>query len=73
MTTAQDFSDPIGFDTLIGLLNYLPESSKSKLCEMMLNFFVENHPRHSEGFLIPSLFQIAMTLHDKIDFKPTEE
>jgi hypothetical protein len=45
MTTAQDISELIGFETLLGLLNYFPVSVKNKLCEMMLNFFVENHPR----------------------------
>jgi hypothetical protein len=45
MTTAQDFSELIGFENLLGLLNYFPVQVKNKLCEMMLNFFVENHPK----------------------------
>ena len=45
MTTAQDFSELIGFENLLGLLNYFPVSVKNKLCEMMLNFFVEHHPK----------------------------
>lgn len=40
MMTAKDFSELIGFENLLGLLNYFPTSVKNKLCEMMLNFFV---------------------------------
>jgi hypothetical protein len=65
--TAKDFSELIGFENLLGLLNYFPASVKNKLCEMMLNFFVENHPKLEDGFLIHSIFQIAKSLHDKID------
>jgi hypothetical protein len=56
MTTAQDFSELIGFENLLGLLNYFPVSVKNKLCEMMLNFFVEHHPKLQDGFLIHSVF-----------------
>ena len=73
MTTAQDFSELIGFENLLGLLNYFPVSVKNKLCEMMLNFFVEHHPKLQDGFLIHSVFQIAKTLHDKIDAMSTDE
>lgn len=40
MLTAKDFSELIGFENLLGLLNYFPTSVKNKICEMMLNFFV---------------------------------
>ena len=40
MMTAKDFSELIGFENLLGLLNYFPTSIKNKICEMMLNFFV---------------------------------
>lgn len=40
MMTAKDFSELIGFENLLGLLNYFPSGIKNKLCEMMLNFFV---------------------------------
>jgi hypothetical protein len=45
MLTAKDFSELIGFENLLGLLNYFPTSVKNKLCEMMLNFFVENNKK----------------------------
>lgn len=67
MMTAKDFSELIGFENLLGLLNYFPASVKNKLCEMMLNFFVDHHTKLHDGFLIHSIFQIAKTLHDKID------
>ena len=38
MMTAKDFSELIGFENLLGLLNYFPTTVKNKLCEMMLAF-----------------------------------
>lgn len=73
MMTAKDFSELIGFENLLSLLNYFPMSVKNKLCEMMLNFFVEHHTKLSDGFLIHSIFQIAKSLHDKIDSMSSEE
>jgi len=67
MVTAKDFSELIGFENLLGLLNYFSSSVKNKLCEMMLSFFVENHKQLQDGFLIHSIFTIAKTMHDKID------
>lgn len=45
MMTAKDFSELIGFENLLGLLNYFPQSIRNKLCEMMLAFFVDHHPK----------------------------
>ena len=45
MMTAKDFSELIGFENLLGLLNYFPATVRNKLCEMMLNFFVTNNKR----------------------------
>jgi hypothetical protein len=45
MMISKDFSELIGFENLLGLLNYFPVSVKNKLCEMMLNFFVDHHPK----------------------------
>jgi hypothetical protein len=45
MMTAKDFSELIGFENLLGLMNYFPVSVRNKLCEMMLGFFVEHHPK----------------------------
>jgi len=72
MMTAKDFSELIGFENLLGLLNYFPTSVKNKLCEMMLNFFVENNKKLQDGFMIHSIFQVAKTLHDKIDSMSSE-
>jgi len=41
MMTSNDFSELIGFENLLSLLNYFPESMKQKLCEKMLMFFCE--------------------------------
>jgi len=73
MVVSKDFSELIGFENLLGLLNYFPASVKNKLCEMMLNFFVDHHDKLQDGFLIHSIFQIAKTLHDKLDSMSTEE
>lgn len=67
MMTAKDFSELIGFENLLSLLNYFPTTVKNKLCEMMLSFFVTNNKKLQDGFMIHSIFQVAKTLHDKID------
>ena len=41
MMTSGDFSELIGFENLLGLMNYFPAGMKQKLCEMMLTFFCE--------------------------------
>lgn len=68
MMTSDDFSELIGFENLLGLLNYFPQNMKQKLCEKMLGFYCSNEEKLSDGFLIHSVFQVAKTLHDKIDF-----
>jgi len=73
MITAKDFSELIGFENLLGLLNYFPTGVKNKLCEMMLIFFVQNNKKLSDGFLIHSILQVAKTLHDKLDLMSSEE
>lgn len=59
MLTAKDFSELIGFENLLGLLNYFPTAVKNKLCEMMLNFFIQNNKKLQDGFMIHSIFQVA--------------
>jgi hypothetical protein len=56
MMTAKDFSELIGFENLLGLMNFFPVSVRNKLCEMMLGFFVDHHPKLQDGFLIHSIF-----------------
>lgn len=73
MLTAKDFSELIGFENLLGLLNYFPTGVRNKLCEMMLNFFVQNNKKLQDGFMIHSIFQVAKTLHDRIDMMSTDE
>ena len=68
MMTSNDFSELIGFENLLGLLNYFPQNMKQKLCEKMLGFYCAAPEKLSDGFLIHSVFQVAKTLHDKIDF-----
>jgi len=55
MMTSSDFSELIGFENLLSLLNYFPTGMKNKLCEMMLVFFVENNEKLNDGFLIHSI------------------
>ena len=56
MMTASDFSELIGFENLLGLLNYFPQNMKQKLCEKMLGFYCSNDEKLSDGFLIHSIF-----------------
>jgi hypothetical protein len=73
MITSKDFSELIGFENLLSLLNYFSASVKNKLCEMMLLFFVETRDSLTDGFLIHSIFTLAKTMHDKIDFLSNQE
>ena len=68
MMTSSDFTEVIGFENLLSLLNYFPENMKQKLCEKLLYSFCTKSEKLSDGFLIHSIFQVAKTLHDKIDF-----
>ena len=45
---------------------------KQKLCEKMLIFFCTKKDKLDDAFLIHSLFQVAKTMHDKIDFMSEE-
>ena len=36
MMTSSDFTEVIGFENLLSLLNYFPENMKQKLCEKLL-------------------------------------
>ena len=55
MMHSNDFSELIGFENLLGLMNYFPESMKQKLCEMMLGFFCEKNEKLDDAFLIHSI------------------
>jgi hypothetical protein len=68
MMTSNDFSELIGFDNLLGLLNYFPLDMKQKLCEKMLIFFCTKKDKLDDAFFIHSLFQVAKQMHDRIDF-----
>mmetsp|Transcript_35456 Transcript_35456/g.43368 ORF Transcript_35456/g.43368 Transcript_35456/m.43368 type:complete len:216 (+) Transcript_35456:1810-2457(+) len=41
---------------------------KQTLCEKMLGFYCSSPDSLNDAFLIHSIFQVAKTLHDKIDF-----
>lgn len=56
MMTSNDFSELIGFENLLGLLNYFPQNMKQKLCEKMLGFYCSHEEKLSDGFLIHSVF-----------------
>lgn len=56
MMTSNDFSELIGFENLLGLLNYFPQNMKQKLCEKMLGFYCSQPEKLSDGFLIHSVF-----------------
>lgn len=56
MLTSNDFSELIGFENLLGLLNYFPQNMKQKLCEKMLAFYCSKDEKLSDGFLIHSVF-----------------
>jgi len=72
MMTSGDFSELIGFENLLGLLNYFPSAMKQKLCEKMMIFIGQKDAKMNDGFMIHAVLQVAKTLHDRIDFE-TEE
>lgn len=55
MMTSHDFSELIGFENLLGLLNYFPSQMKQQLCEKMLAFFCDQKSKLDDGFLIHSI------------------
>ena len=56
MMTSNDFTELIGFENLLGLLNYFPQNMKQKLCEKMLGFYCSRDEKLDDGFLIHSVF-----------------
>lgn len=73
MMTSSDFTEIIGFENLLSLLNYFPDNMKQKLCEKLLYSFCTKSEKLNDGFLIHSIFQVAKTLHDKIDFMSEQQ
>ena len=59
MLTAKNFSELIGLENFLTLLNYFQQSVKLRLCEMMLNFFIKQESVFSDQYHIHTVLTIA--------------
>ena len=67
MLTAKNFSELIGLDNFMSLLNYFSNTVKYWLCEVMIDYFLRENMKYSDEYKIHTVLSIAKALHDKID------
>lgn len=67
MLTAKNFSELIGLDNFMSLLNYFSNTVKYRLCEVMIDYFLRENMKYSDEYKIHTVLSIAKALHDKID------
>jgi len=67
MLTAKNFSELIGLDNFMSLLNYFSSAIKHRLCEVMLDYFLWEPGNFNDEYKIYTILSIAKALHDKID------
>lgn len=67
MLTAKNFSELIGLDNFMSLLNYFSANIKFRLCEVMLDYFSQQEDTFNDEYKLHTVLAIAKQLHDKID------
>jgi hypothetical protein len=67
MLTAKNFSELIGLDNFMSLLNYFSAKVKYRLCEVMIDFYSREEETFNDQYKIHTVLIIAKALHDKID------
>ncbi len=67
MLTAKNFSELIGLDNFMSLLNYFSNAVKHRLCEVMMDYFLWEQGNFTDEYKIYTILNIAKALHDKID------
>ena len=65
--TAKNFSELIGLDNFMSLLNYFTSSVKYRLCTVMLDYFSREKGKFTDEYKIHTVLRIAKVLHDKVD------
>ena len=67
MKTAKDFSEIIGMENFIQLLNFFSSSIKLRLCEIMIDNYLKQEEIFKDSYNTHTALTIAKVLHDKID------
>lgn len=67
MLTAKNFSELIGLENFMSLLNYFSNTVKHRLCEVMLDYFLREPGNFNDEYKIYTILSISKALHDKID------
>jgi len=67
MLTAKNFSELIGLDNFMSLLNYFSNKVKYWLCEVMIDYFLRENTNFSDEYKIHTVLSISKALHDKVD------
>uniref|UniRef100_A0A7S3KFV3 Uncharacterized protein n=1 Tax=Euplotes crassus TaxID=5936 RepID=A0A7S3KFV3_EUPCR len=67
MKTAKDFSEIIGLENFMSLLNYFSSGIKLRLCEIMVDYYLKQDDVFSDSYCMHTVLTIAKVLHDKID------
>ena len=67
MKTAKDFSEIIGMENFMQLLNFFSSSIKLRLCEIMIDNYLKQEEIFKDSYNTHTVLTIAKVLHDKID------
>jgi uncharacterized spore protein YtfJ len=67
MKTAKDFSEIIGLENFMSLLNYFSSGIKMRLCEIMIDYYLKQEDVFKDSYNMHTVLTVAKVLHDKID------
>jgi hypothetical protein len=67
MKTAKDFSQIIGLENFMSLLNYFSSNIKLRLCEIMIDYYLKQEEVFKDSYKMHIVLTVAKVLHDKID------
>ena len=67
MKTAKDFSEIIGLENFMSLLNYFSSGIKLRLCEIMIDYYLKQDEVFKDSYNMHTALTIAKVLHDKVD------
>jgi len=73
MKTAKDFSQIIGLENFMSLLNYFSSGIKLRLCEIMIDYYLKQDEVFKDSYKMHIVLTVAKVLHDKIDSMSDEK
>ena len=73
MLTAKNFSELIGLENFMSLLNYFSSKIKYRLCEVMVDYFIREEQPLSDDYKIHTVLNISKAVHDQIDSMSDEK